>query len=65
MRSSDENRVAQEPVAGPAQIIDFGDKLRLDPMDARKHERRSKAGVARRRRAERHARSCQGLKLAA
>ena len=49
----DINRVSQEPVAGPGQISDFGDELRLNPMHAGKNERRSEAGLAWRRRAER------------
>jgi hypothetical protein len=35
----DEDRVAQQSVAGPGQIGDFGDELRLDPMNARQYER--------------------------
>jgi hypothetical protein len=37
------NRMPQEVVGGPGQIGDLGDKLRLDPMDTRKDERRSEA----------------------
>jgi hypothetical protein len=30
----DVDRVPQEAITSPGQIRDFGDKLRLDPMDA-------------------------------
>ena len=35
----DEDSVAQQSVAGPGQVGDFGDELRLDPMNARQYER--------------------------
>ena len=40
--------MSQEVVGRPCQIGDFDDKLRLDPMDARKHKRRPEACAARR-----------------
>jgi hypothetical protein len=40
---SRQNRVTQQPVAGPTQIGDFGDELRLDPMRACKDNRPSEA----------------------
>ena len=40
----DVDRVTQKVVRRPGQIGDLGDKLWLDPMDARKNERRSEAG---------------------
>ena len=39
----DVNRMPEEVVSGPGQIGDLGDKLRLDPMDTQKDERRSEA----------------------
>ena len=47
------DRLSQELVGGPGEIGDLGDEPRLDPMDLRKNERRAKAGLARRRRAQR------------
>ena len=35
------NGLSQEPVAGPGQISNFNDELRLGPMHAGKNERRS------------------------
>jgi hypothetical protein len=35
----DEDSVAQQSVAGPDQINDFGNELRLDPVNARQYER--------------------------
>ena len=59
------NRLPQEPVFGPSQISDLGNELRLDPMHSRKNERRSEAGLAGGRRAERRTRAGKRLQTAA
>ena len=46
LAQADVDRVAQKVVSRPGQIGDLCDKLRLDPMHARKNERRSEAGLA-------------------
>ena len=47
MAQPDIDRVAQEVVGRPGQIGDLDDKLRLDPVHARKNERRAEARLAR------------------
>jgi hypothetical protein len=42
-----ENGVAKQSVSRPSQIRDLGDKLRLDPVDAGKNERRAEARAPR------------------
>src|ERR1700757_1010037 len=44
----------QQVVAGPGEILHFGDQRRPHPMYAGEDQRRSKAGAARRRHLERH-----------
>src|SRR5208282_5136841 len=57
-------RVSQEPIGGPGQIGNFRYQLRLNPVHARKNERRTEAGLARRRRTERRTRSREGVQAA-
>jgi hypothetical protein len=45
----DRDRVTKQPVSRPGEIVNFGDKLRLDPMHTRKNDRRSQPSLARRR----------------
>jgi hypothetical protein len=49
LAEADVNRVTQETVGRPGQIGDLRDKLRLDPVDAGKNERRSEVRAATRR----------------
>ena len=48
----DIDRVAKQTVPRPGKIGDLGDKLRLDPVHPRQHERRSEPRLARRRHIE-------------
>jgi hypothetical protein len=49
LTKADVNCLPQQIVSGPRQILDLGDKLWLDPVDARHDEGRAKARAARRR----------------
>jgi hypothetical protein len=62
------DHLSQEPVVGPGQISDLGEKSRLNSMHTRENERRSETGLAPWRRAEGHvarARDARGLQVTA
>jgi hypothetical protein len=58
---TDEDGVAKEAVLRPGEIGSLGDKLRPDPMDARKSQLASEASLSRRRRGQGHLPSAQLL----
>jgi hypothetical protein len=64
LAQADVNCVAEQPVCSPRQIGDFGDELRLNPMDAGEDKRRAEASRARRQDVKRRRLVCERVEAA-